>query len=155
MQCSESLGGAAHGSPKANERALAFPAGWTAPDPFLAPAAQPFPRGVNARRAASVVRFDEHGESLAVPQPPKEATVSVRIRSGSATGLLAAALGAAAWLGLRDRASSARLARLTATGAAGSASAFTFLVHAARQAICMTPSRGLREPPGRVEGSGT
>ncbi len=66
----------------------------------------------------------------------------------------AALLGAAAWLGPGGRARSARLGRLTATGAASGASALTFLVHAARQAIYLTPSRGLRESPGRDERSG-
>jgi hypothetical protein len=68
---------------------------------------------------------------------------------------IATLLGVATWLGPRERACPARLGQLTASGAAGGASALTFLVHAARQAIYLTPSRGLREPPGRDEGSGT
>jgi len=68
---------------------------------------------------------------------------------------IAALLGAAACLGPREWARSAPLGQLTVTGAASGASALTFLVHAARQAIYLTPSRGLREPPGRHEGSGT
>jgi hypothetical protein len=63
-------------------------------------------------------------------------------------------LGVAAWLGPTESARSARPGQLT-TGAASGASALTFLVHAARQAIYLTPSRGLREPPCRDERSGT
>ena len=72
-----------------------------------------------------------------------------------ASASIAALLGAAAWLGPRARARPARLGQLTATGAASGASALTFLVHAARQAIYLTPSRGLRESAGRDERSGT
>ena len=68
---------------------------------------------------------------------------------------IATLLGVAAWLGPRERARPLRRGQLTASGAASGASALTFLAHAARQAIYLTPSRGLREPPGRDERSGT
>jgi hypothetical protein len=68
---------------------------------------------------------------------------------------VATLVGAAAWLGPREWARSAHPGQITVTGAASGASALTFLVHAARQAIYLTPSRGLREPSGRDERSGT
>ena len=71
-----------------------------------------------------------------------------------ANATIATSLGAVAWLGPRDRARLARPGELTATCAANSASALTFLMHAARQAIYLTPSRGLRDPIGRDERSG-
>jgi hypothetical protein len=72
-----------------------------------------------------------------------------------ASAAIATLLDVAAWLGPRQRARPARYGQLTATGAASGASALTFLVHAARQAIYMTPSRGLRESAGRDRRSGT
>jgi len=68
---------------------------------------------------------------------------------------IATLLGVAALQGPGARARPSRPGQLTATGAANGASALTFLVHAARQAIYLTPSKGLREPPGRDEGSET
>ena len=67
---------------------------------------------------------------------------------------IATPLGVAAWLGPKERARRARLGQLTSAGAASGASALTFLLHTARQAIYLTPSRGLRESPGRDERSG-
>ena len=72
-----------------------------------------------------------------------------------ASACIATLLGVAAWLGPRAPARPARLGQPAATGVASGASALTFLVHAARQAIYLTPSKGLREPLGRDEGSGT
>ena len=77
-----------------------------------------------------------------------------------ASAASATLLGAAAWLrpGTRvwpEGRRSASLRSANVSTAAGGSAALTFLVHALRQAIYLTPSQGRREPPGWEAGSET